>query len=101
MKNLNISLGAEYLKLQKRKYKSASYRLYNTPPIKTLEKWEYTKPNCKIITKVPFKNIVLFENNDVYRYYFEKGKTKWLFLYTFIPKSEIYDSRIEPVKTKN
>lgn len=98
MKNLNISWGKECLKLQMYKYKSIGYRLYNMPPKQILKEWEYTKPNCKIISKEPFHNIVLFENNDVYRYYFEDGKTKWLFLYTVLPKSEIYDSRIELVK---
>jgi hypothetical protein len=95
MKNLNIFWGKEYLKLQMYKYKSVSWRLYNMPPKKTLEEWEYTKPNCKIISKEPFKNIVLFENNDVYRYYFEDGKTKWLFLYSALPKSQIYESKSE------
>ncbi len=40
------------------------------------------KPNYKMIKKYFGKPIVLFENNDVYEYYFENGKTKWLYLFS-------------------
>jgi len=80
----SLSWGDAYLALQKQKYKMLLYRLKYNPPVRNLEKWEISKPNCKIIGRIQFTKNIIFENGEVFRYYFEDNTTKWLFLYQII-----------------